>query len=41
MLNLLKLRDPRLAIALLALTNTSSAETHGTHHARLTDFQVG
>jgi hypothetical protein len=41
MSGLLKLRGPRLAIALLALANTSSAETHGTHHALLTDFLVG
>jgi hypothetical protein len=40
MLDLLELRGPRLVIALLALANTSSAETHGTHHARLTDFLV-
>jgi hypothetical protein len=32
-LGLLELRDPLLAIAPLALTNTSSADTHGTHHA--------
>jgi hypothetical protein len=37
----LELRDPRLAIALLVLTNTSSVETHGTHHALVIDFMVG
>jgi hypothetical protein len=41
MSNPLELQDPRLAIALLALTNISSDETHGTHHARLTDSLVG
>jgi hypothetical protein len=41
MLSLLRLRGSRLAIALLALANTSSAETHGTHHAQLTEFPVG
>jgi hypothetical protein len=41
MLNLLELRGLRLAIALLVLANTYLAETHGTHHARLTDFLVG
>jgi hypothetical protein len=30
-----------LVIVLLGLVNTSLAETHGTHHARLTDFLVG
>jgi hypothetical protein len=30
-----------LVIVLLGLANTSSAETHGTHHARLIDFLVG
>jgi hypothetical protein len=34
-LGLLDLRGPRLAISLLALANTSSAETQGIHHARL------
>jgi hypothetical protein len=29
-----------LAIAPLALASISSAEKHGTHHARLTDFLV-
>jgi hypothetical protein len=29
-----------LAISLLALASISSAETHGTHRARLTDFLV-
>ena len=41
MLGLLELRGPRLAIALLALASTSSAEIHGKHHALLTDFMVG
>jgi hypothetical protein len=40
MLNLLELRGLRLAISLLVLTNTYSAETYGTHHARLIDFLV-
>jgi hypothetical protein len=40
-LNLLEPRDPWLAIALLELTSTSSAEKHRTHHERLTDFLVG
>jgi hypothetical protein len=40
-LSLLGLQDPRLAIALLAFTNTSSAETCGKHHALQTDFMVG
>jgi hypothetical protein len=40
MLKLLGLQGPMLAIALLALANTSSAETHGTHHAPLTNFLV-
>jgi hypothetical protein len=30
-----------LAIALLVLANTSLVETHGTHHALLTDSLVG
>jgi hypothetical protein len=29
-----------LATAPLVLTSTSSAETHGTHHTRLTDLLV-
>jgi hypothetical protein len=41
MSGLLELGNPRLAIALLALTNTSSVETHGKHHARMIDFSVG
>jgi hypothetical protein len=38
---LLEPRDLQLAIALLVLTSISSAETHGTHHVRLTNFLVG
>jgi hypothetical protein len=41
MFGLPKLRDPRLAVVLLALGITSSAKTHGTHHALLTYFLVG
>jgi hypothetical protein len=38
--NLLEPQDPQLAIALLVLARTSSAETHGTHHAQLIDFPI-
>jgi hypothetical protein len=41
MLCLPDLRDPRFVIALLALANTSSTGTRGTHHAWLIDFLVG
>jgi hypothetical protein len=36
-----ELQGPWLAIALLALANISSAETHGKHHAPLTGSLVG
>ena len=41
MLGLLELRGPRLAIALLAIANIFSAETHGKHRALLTNSLVG
>jgi hypothetical protein len=41
MLGLLELRGPQLVVALLALANTSSAETHGKHRALLIDSLVG
>jgi hypothetical protein len=41
MLGLLELRDPELAVVLLVLAKTSSAETHGTNHALLTGYLVG
>jgi hypothetical protein len=34
----LELQGLLLTTALPALASISSAETHGTHHARLTDF---
>jgi hypothetical protein len=40
-LSLLEPQDHSLSIALRELASTSSAETPGTHHARLTDFPVG
>jgi hypothetical protein len=40
MSDLLELQDPLLATALLALSNISLVETHGTHHAKLTDSLV-
>jgi hypothetical protein len=36
--DLLELQGPLLATALLVLASISLAETHGTHHARLTNF---
>jgi hypothetical protein len=35
--DLLELKGPLLATTLLALSNISSVETHGTHHAQVTD----
>jgi hypothetical protein len=40
MLDLLELQGPLLATVPLALASISSAETHGTHHAQLTDSLV-
>jgi hypothetical protein len=40
MSDLLELQGPQLAVALLVLASISSAETHGTRHAQLTDFLV-
>jgi hypothetical protein len=41
MSDLIELRGTLLATALVALSSISSGETHGTHHAQLTDFLVG
>jgi hypothetical protein len=40
MSSLLELRGPRLEISLLALTNISSVEIRGKHHALWIDFQL-
>jgi hypothetical protein len=40
MSDILELQGLMLATALPALSSISSAETHGKHHAQLTDFLV-
>jgi hypothetical protein len=40
MSDLLELQGPLLATVLLALSSISSVETHGTHHAQLTNSLI-